>query len=270
MKNKKRIMYILGAIILIIVIVAASLISQTRQTVDTDETLQPLEFETVDPVTKEGAQVIDETDQPLEFETVDPINKEGAQVFDETLQPLEFEAVDPVTKEGAQVFLEDISYNEKLVQVRMCVDLPTTAMWNPVASITIDNAKIPNTNVLYEDYKNPDIRNQLHRCFLFDFPNTTATIPPKIDSVTVDKLWREVGDGRLDDTALAEIKSRVELVSKGIDFEYNVESDGHGGGADISLIQIPDGMTEDEALEIIYDASFETLYGNWHFDITTK
>ena len=179
MKTKKRIMYILGAIILIIVIVAASLISQTRQTVDTDETLQPLEFETVDPVTKEGAQVIDETEQPLEFETVDPI--------DETLQPLEFETVDPVTKEDAQVFLEDISYNEKLVQVRMCVDLPSTAMWNPVATITIDNAKIPNTNVLYEDYKNPEIRKLLHRCFLFDFPNTTATIPPKIDSVTVDK-----------------------------------------------------------------------------------
>ena len=74
----------------------------------------------------------------------------------------------------------------------------------------------------------------------------------------------------MDDSALAEIKSRVELVSKGIDFEYDVESNGHGGGADISLIQIPDDMTEDEALEIIYDASYETLYGNWHFDITTK
>lgn len=165
--------------------------------------------------------------------------------------------------------LKSVQVHPNNVQVELCLEMPTLDPWNPYATLTVDGLVIPNSEVALLDAKNPKVMETPHRCYRFTFPLLTHSLSGK-GVLKLEKLWLELGRGQFTDEVVAQIKARLQKVAPGADFEIVKVAEKGGGGALIKITSKPQGMSEDEIVNLIQQLSIDEVATNWEVEISLK
>jgi hypothetical protein len=156
------------------------------------------------------------------------------------------------------------------VQVELCIEMPTLDPWNPYATLTVDGTVVPNSEVALLNAKNPTVMETSNRCYLFTFPlSADGSISGK-GVLKLEKLWLELGRGQLTDEVIAEVKTRLNSVSPGVDFEVVTTAGKDGGGVSINITSKPENMSDDDVVSLIQQLSIDEIPTNWETEINLK
>lgn len=166
--------------------------------------------------------------------------------------------------------LRSVQIHASDVQAELCIEMPTLDPWNPYATLTVDGMVIPNSEVALLNAKNPKVMETSNRCYLFTFPlSADGSISGK-GVLKLEKLWLELGRGQFTDEVIAQIKTRLNKVAPGVDFEVVTVAGKGGGGAFIKITSKPEGMSDDEIVSLIQQLSIDEVSTNWETEISLK
>lgn len=168
---------------------------------------------------------------------------------------------------GISASIQSVEVSKADVQVILCIEMPTLAPWNPYATLMVDGKTIPNTEVALLNAKSPSVMKSANRCYRFAFPISAEGNISKTATLHLEKLWLEVGNGQLDENAVAEIENRLQEIAPGVEFEVVTQIEKGGGGAFIRILTRPDGMSEQQAIEKVLQASIEEIPLYWQAEI---
>jgi hypothetical protein len=166
--------------------------------------------------------------------------------------------------------LRSVQVHVSDVQAELCIEMPTLDPWNPYATLTVDGTVIPNSEVALLNAKNPTVMETSNRCYLFTFPlSADGSISGK-GVLKLEKLWLELGRGQLTDEVIAEVKTRLNSVSPGVDFEVVTTAGKDGGGVSINITSKPENMSDDDVVSLIQQLSIDEIPTNWETEINLK
>ena len=172
--------------------------------------------------------------------------------------------------QNPQVTLQSLSVNENDVQAELCIEMPSMEPWNPYATLTVDGTAIPNSEVSLINAKDPAVMKSQNRCYLFTFPVSVANSTSHTGTLSLEKLWLELGRGLLTDDVVTQIKGRLHQSQPQLDFKVVHTAGNGGGGAEIKILSKPTGMNNADAIQLIQQASIDEVPGNWQMDVDLK
>jgi hypothetical protein len=156
------------------------------------------------------------------------------------------------------------------VQVDLCIEMPTLDPWNPYATLTVDGTVIPNSEVVLLNAKDPKVMGASNRCYLFTFPLSANGSTSGKGVLKLEKLWLELGRGQLTDDVITEVKTRLNRVSPGVDFEVVTIAGKDGGGVSINVTSKPENMSNADVVNLIQQLSIDEVPTNWETEINLK
>ncbi len=162
--------------------------------------------------------------------------------------------------------LEAISVGDEKVEAIICLDLPNTESWIPDASIKIKGDVIEWSNFVLINSKDPATYTSTNRCFLIGFPYN-KTVEKKIHVNISVNLFQDNGSDLASNETAKKIKDKLHINYPELDFEIVTDIGNNGGGGSILITSKSAAMSEDETLQLIYDATIEKGNGKWDFDI---
>jgi len=114
--------------------------------------------------------------------------------------------------------------------------------------------------------KDPASYTSTNRCFLIGFPYNKTDDKKVRVNISVN-LFQDNGSDLAGDETAKKIKDKLHVNYPALDFEVVTSTGNNGGGGSILITSKPATMSEDEALQLIYDAAIEKGNGKWNFDI---
>jgi len=177
-------------------------------------------------------------------------------------------AEDDLTVGEIPVTVESVETTPDQVQAELCITMPTLdPQWFPEASLTVVGATIRNGGWSLVNAKDPDVMKSPTRCYVFRFPVTAEQSMAQTGMLKLEKLTREIEGGLLSEVGEAAAKERLQQEHPEIDFKVVIVHGEGGGGAYIEVRSKPEGMSEDEALQLIQAAAEEEIPGTWQAEI---
>jgi hypothetical protein len=166
----------------------------------------------------------------------------------------------PVTVESVQTTADE-------VQAELCIEMPTLDQWFPEASLTVAGTTIPNRGWSLVNAKDPDVMKTARRCYVFRFPVTAEQSAAGIGTLKLERLSREIEGGLLSEAGEAAAKERLLKDHPEIEFEVVIVHGEGGGGAYVDFLSKPEGMSEEEALQLVREAAEEEIPVGWEAEI---
>ena len=179
-------------------------------------------------------------------------------------------AASPNALQYRQVTLKALEVNQDDVQAELCILMPSLEPWDPYATITVDGKVIPNNEVALINAKDPSVMKSQTRCYLFTFPVSVAGGTSHTGTLKLEKLSVEVRGGLLSDDGVAAAKARLHNDQPQLDFKVVIETGNGGGGAYIQILSKPDNMSDEQAIQLIQQASINEIAGNWQTGVNLK
>lgn len=166
------------------------------------------------------------------------------------------------------VSMESVQTTADEVQAELCIEMPTLdPQWVPEASLTVDGSPIGSGGWSLIGAKDPDVMKTARRCYLFHFPITEEQRATGTATLKLERVSREIEGGLLCEAGEAAAKANLQEEHPEIDFEVVIVHGEGGGGAYIDILSKPEGMSEDEALQLIQAASEEEFPVGWEAEI---
>ncbi len=169
-----------------------------------------------------------------------------------------------------KVEVKSVQATSQSVEATLCIEMPTLEPWNPYATLMVNGISIPNSEVRLLNAKDPSIMKSAQRCYAFVFPFSIEDTPSAKGILKLETLWLELGNGQLNNQVISEVRRRLESVAPGLDFEAVYVPGKNGGGMDIRLLSLPNGMSEDDAIALIQKLSIDELPVDWQTEISFK
>lgn len=179
-------------------------------------------------------------------------------------------AASPNALQNRQVTLKALEVHQDDVQAELCIELPTLDPWNPYATLTVDGTVIPNSGWDLLNAKDPSVMKSQTRCYLFTFPVSVADSTSNTGTLKLERLSAEVRGGLLSDDGVAAAKARLHNDQPQLDFKVVIETGNGGGGAYIQILSKPDNMSDEQAIQLIQQASINEIAGNWQTEVNLK
>lgn len=177
---------------------------------------------------------------------------------------VDLRSIKPQSVESVTIYPQSITIDRNAIKFSLCLDLPDTGDWMPVASIAAGNLNLKEVTVSLQNFRDPGTMASLHRCYDLAFPNQEIPNQGRA-TVTVNRLERLIDP--LTETGYQEVLGKVQQDYPGFDFEIVVELGKMGGGAFVNILANPDGFSEAEVYEMIDRASREEVLLNAAFDV---
>jgi hypothetical protein len=208
----------------------------------------------VPPASLEGSNL-----EPGDY--VDPI---GPFVFNFTvpLYPaLVLEPDQTVEAAGVSVTLEQVSITPTKTSARVCYDMPDTRDWMPEASVELGGTPGRMSGASLVGGKEAAVDTE-HRCRDLSYDVFYDT-EPGILTVSVDYLTVSMAEGPDDWLRIKDV-----LAEEGIEIEVNFsQGEDGGGGIDVEIVSIPDGVDFNEAVNAARETLGDRLAGPWTFTV---
>lgn len=161
--------------------------------------------------------------------------------------------------------VELISYdaNPAFVTTELCIDLPSKAQWFPYAELSFGQTKSTNTSILLVGAKQPGILDQQNRCYILNFPLQENQELHGQAILTLLTLKADLEGGLMTDAGVLATQKQLAQTHPGVEFTTFTESGTGGGGGGIKFTALPKGVTEDQAMAWVWEASEITAQVDW-------
>jgi hypothetical protein len=161
--------------------------------------------------------------------------------------------------------VELVSYdaNPAFVTTELCIDLPSKAQWLPYAELSFGQTKLTNTSILLVDAKKPGILDQQNRCYILSFPLQENQVLQGQAMLTLQTLKADREGGLMTAAGVFATKKQLAQTHPGVEFTTFTESGTGGGGGGIKFTALPKGVTEDQAMAWVWEASEITSQADW-------
>jgi hypothetical protein len=190
-----------------------------------------------------------------------------------------FDPMQTVTANGVEMLLQRIKITPSYTQIYLCFQKPSSADWTPgsTASLQVgtDTANIGAYALIFD----PDIGGSLKnpepdwapsiktdRCVKLGFPVGHHSQPESI-TLTISELEQPMADVIPNEQLQA---ARQKLLAQGIDMDLVTSSGNGGGGGGLVIHQKPAGMTDDQVMQLFYEAMGYYHPGPWTFTVEIK
>jgi hypothetical protein len=177
------------------------------------------------------------------------------------------------------MLLQRIKITPSYTQIYLCFQKPSSADWTPgyTASLQVgaDKANIGAYALIFD----PDIGGSLKnpepdwapsiktdRCVKLGFPVGHHSQPENI-TLTISELEQPMADVIPNEQLQA---ARQKLLAQGIDMDLVTSSGNGGGGGGLVIHQKPAGMTDDQVMQLFYEAMGYYHPGPWTFTVEIK
>lgn len=161
--------------------------------------------------------------------------------------------------------VELVSYeaNFAYVTVELCIELPSKAQWLPYAELSFGQSKITNTSTLLVDAKKPGILDQENRCYILSFPLRENEVLPGKATLTLEMLKADRDGGLMAEAGVLATQKQLALTHPGVEFTTCMESGEGGGGGGIKFKSLPEGVSGEQAMAWVWEASEVTAQSDW-------
>lgn len=187
-----------------------------------------------------------------------------------------FDPMQTVTANGVEMLLQRIKITPSYTQIYLCFQKPSSADWTPgsTASLQVgaDKANIGAYALIFD----PDIGGSLKnpepgwappiktdRCVKLGFPVGHHYQPESI-TLTISELEQSMAEVIPNEQLQA---ARQKLLAQGIDIDLVTSSGNGGGGGGLVILQKPAGMTDDQVIQLFYEAMGYYHPGPWTFTV---
>ena len=184
-----------------------------------------------------------------------------------------------VTANGVEVLLQKVEITPSYTQIYLCYPKPSAADWTIGWSAQVqvgkDAASLSNATLLFDSQPgygpkssqldwNPPITNG--RCVEAGFPVGHHGRPETL-TLKIGELQQSMPEVIPDDQLQA---ARQKLLAQGIDMDW-VTSSGNGGGGGGPVINTkPEGMTDEQVMQMFFDTLGYYHAGPWTFTVEIK
>lgn len=160
---------------------------------------------------------------------------------------------------------ELVSYeaNPAFVTAEICIDLPSNAQWMPYAELSFGQSKITNTSILLVNAKKPGILDQENRCYILGFPLQENEVLPAKATLTLETLKADRDGGLMTEAGVLATQKQLALTHPGVEFTTYMESGEGGGGGGIKFKSLPEGVSEEQAMAWVWEASEMIVQADW-------
>ncbi len=167
------------------------------------------------------------------------------------------------------VDLVDMTYLPGTISAEMCIKLPDKQQWLPVAELQFGDTKVLNNSMSLKDAKSPDVLERDTRCYVLGFDVDEINLSPPNPTLRLLRVEAEREGGLMTPEGVK--ATQAELAKTHPDLQFSVFSESHksspagggGGGGGIIIEKLPEGMSEEEAYRLIFDASMIKVPSNW-------
>ena len=167
------------------------------------------------------------------------------------------------------VELMDMSYVPGTITAELCIQLPDRSQWLPVAELQFGEEKIPNSSMSLKFAKSADILERDRRCYVLGFDVSDVTLSAPNPTLSLLYLEAEREGGLMTPEGVK--ATQLELAKTQPDLQFSVFHESHessvggggGGGGGIVIENLPEGMSEEEAYRLIFEASVMRVPSDW-------
>jgi len=195
-------------------------------------------------------------------DTVEPIGPFEFE-FSALVHPaLTLEPNQTIEARGLSMTLESVSITPMQTTARVCYDMPDTQDWMPKATLALDEEVGILTGISITGTKQEMALETERRCRDLSFQVFHEETP---DSLTLDvgSLATSMMEGPQDWEQIKQV-----LAEDGIDIEVNFETSPQGGGGlGIDILEIPDGVDFNEAVDAAREELGKIMRGPWTFTL---
>ncbi len=197
-------------------------------------------------------------DAPKEPATLPKISPFRFAVHVPVQNGLTFPDTQTVESAGRAVQVGDIEMYASLTAATVCADLPDTGDWLPVAELRLGDSVTPSDSLTLLDADSAATYTASRRCFRLTFPRgLDGAVSPAFD-VVVTRLARSVPELPTPENC-RKAQERLQKSHPEIAFECLAEGQGMG----VHVTRKPEGMREEQALTLAWDAFRESVFGPW-------
>jgi len=190
-----------------------------------------------------------------------------------------FDPMQTVSANGVEMMLQRIKITPSYAQIYLCFQKPSSTDWTPGSSTSLqvgaDKANIGAYTLIFDpdiggNLKNtePDWNppNKSDRCVKMGFSVGHHSQPENV-TLTISELEQSMAEVTPPDQLQA---ARQQLLAQGIDIDWETSSGNGGGGGGLVIRQKPAGMTDDQVMQLFYEAMGYYYPGPWSFTVEIK
>ncbi len=195
-------------------------------------------------------------------DTVEPIGPFQFE-FSASIHPeLVIEPNQSIEARGLNMTLESVSITPMQTTARVCYDMPDSQDWMPKATLTLDGEIGMLTSMSITVPKQDLALETEHRCRDLSFQAFHETAP---DVLTLDigSLATSMMEGPAEWEQIKQV-----LAGQGIDIQVNFETSPQGGGGiGIDILEIPEGVDFNDAVDAAREELGKIMRGPWTFTL---
>lgn len=187
-----------------------------------------------------------------------------------------FDPMQTVTANGVEMLLQRIKITPSYTQIYLCFQKPSSADWTlgSTASLQVgaDKANIGAYALIFDPDIGGNLKNpepgwappiKTDRCVKLGFPVGHHSQPESI-TLTISELEQSMAEVIPNEQLQA---ARQKLLAQGIDMDLVTSSGNGGGGGGPVIHQKPEGMTDEQVMQLFYEAMGYYHPGPWTFTV---